>query len=144
MELTINITYDELKDLYFKGRIENNGIKIIFVNNQIPEAIDFISAMKKVCAFYGEEFYEVSSTKRYANLITFRNIFYNYLRNEANYSLKQIGTVFNNRNHATIIHGLIQYQRDYETNKQYRNLANNANKLLNYYIKGDFLNEKQT
>ena len=77
---------------------------------------------------------ELKSRSRKRDTITARSIIYNYLRNEVTIetfkkkrSLSKVGNMVSGLDHATVFNGIKTYNNLYETDKDFRKLADEFN-----------------
>jgi chromosomal replication initiator protein len=74
---------------------------------------------------------DIKSKSRKRELITARNLIcYHYKTTRIDYTLEKIGHLIGNKDHATVLHGLKTYNNLYQTDKQFKELADKFNEQM--------------
>lgn len=80
----------------------------------IVEAIEKVTEMK---------FSDITKNKRSISLVDVRRIYCYQVRDKLNWSLKEIGESMGGKDHTTVIHNLKTYANIYDTEDDFRNMA---------------------
>lgn len=87
--------------------------------------------LDSVCESFRITKSELTSSSRYRPLPQARQIAWRMLKDKIHYlSQSRIGKITGNRDHSTVIHGLKEYDKNYLTNKWYRDKNGAALKIF--------------
>lgn len=94
------------------------------LNNCLPNTLKAIEhkIMGLVSEHTGVSIFDMQSVGRKMEHVKARQLSMYFIKNNSTYSLKAIGSMFNNRDHSTVIHAIESVENQRDTNKVYRKL----------------------
>lgn len=104
----------------------------------IPGMLSLDKEFNKLSKIFYLSVDEIKSKSRRRDIITARSVIYNYLYNEdtrtietiKGRSLSRVGSIVSGLDHASVLNGIKTYNNLYETDKEFRRLADEFNVMV--------------
>jgi chromosomal replication initiation ATPase DnaA len=98
----------------------NDVLTEVIAKNKLPDVLPFEDqVMFTICEFYHITLDQIKSKSRKREHVLARQIAMVYFKEKTDYSLKRIGSLFENRDHSTVIHAIQAIQNLLDTDKKF-------------------------
>ena len=98
----------------------NDVLTEVIAKSKLPNVLTFEDqVIFTICEFYHITLDEIKSKSRKREHVLARQVAMVYLKEKTDYSLKRIGSLFENRDHSTVIHALKSIQDLLDTDKKF-------------------------